>query len=216
MAPEARISRRLDKSLTVRLTNQLRSPTAKQRCSRKLGKREPLAQAGQTGINVDKNLLTTNLPPFGRAPTVIFQTAAAWMGERAAWSSRRRCTSSRRGPRTRRRSRCRSRRWAGRVHRAPARRRRRGDAPRLRVRGGRRRVGRLAPGPAAPAGARAHATGGTFVDAAERGDAPAAEADRRERRAARDARSRPPWAWTLAAAALLGVHWIARRRSGLS
>jgi hypothetical protein len=26
----------------------------------------------------------------------------------------------------------------------------------------------------------------------------------------------PPWTWTLAAAALLGVHWIARRRSGLS
>jgi len=26
----------------------------------------------------------------------------------------------------------------------------------------------------------------------------------------------PPWAWTLAAAALLGAHWIARRRGGLS
>lgn len=26
----------------------------------------------------------------------------------------------------------------------------------------------------------------------------------------------PPWAWTLAAAALLGVHWFTRRRSGLS
>jgi hypothetical protein len=26
----------------------------------------------------------------------------------------------------------------------------------------------------------------------------------------------PPWVWTLAAAALLGVHWVARRRSGLS
>jgi len=26
----------------------------------------------------------------------------------------------------------------------------------------------------------------------------------------------PPWAWTLAAAALLGAHWVARRRSGLS
>lgn len=26
----------------------------------------------------------------------------------------------------------------------------------------------------------------------------------------------PPWIWTLAAAALLGVHWFARRRSGLS
>jgi uncharacterized membrane protein len=26
----------------------------------------------------------------------------------------------------------------------------------------------------------------------------------------------PPWAWTLAAAALLGVHWVARRRSGLA
>ena len=26
----------------------------------------------------------------------------------------------------------------------------------------------------------------------------------------------PPWTWTLAAAVLLGVHWIARRRSGLS
>jgi uncharacterized membrane protein len=26
----------------------------------------------------------------------------------------------------------------------------------------------------------------------------------------------PPWTWTLAAAVLLGVHWVARRRSGLS
>jgi len=26
----------------------------------------------------------------------------------------------------------------------------------------------------------------------------------------------PPWAWTLAAAALLGAHWVARRRSGLT
>jgi uncharacterized membrane protein len=26
----------------------------------------------------------------------------------------------------------------------------------------------------------------------------------------------PPWAWTLAAATLLGVHWVARRRSGLA
>jgi hypothetical protein len=26
----------------------------------------------------------------------------------------------------------------------------------------------------------------------------------------------PPWAWTLAAAVFLGVHWFARRRSGLS
>jgi uncharacterized membrane protein len=26
----------------------------------------------------------------------------------------------------------------------------------------------------------------------------------------------PPWAWTLAAAVLLGAHWVARRRSGLS
>jgi hypothetical protein len=26
----------------------------------------------------------------------------------------------------------------------------------------------------------------------------------------------PPWAWTLAAAVLLGVHWFTRRRSGLS
>jgi uncharacterized membrane protein len=26
----------------------------------------------------------------------------------------------------------------------------------------------------------------------------------------------PPWAWTLAAATLLGIHWVARRRSGLS
>ena len=26
----------------------------------------------------------------------------------------------------------------------------------------------------------------------------------------------PPWAWSLAAAALLGAHWIARRRGGLS
>ncbi len=26
----------------------------------------------------------------------------------------------------------------------------------------------------------------------------------------------PPWIWTLAATVLLGVHWIARRRGGLS
>jgi hypothetical protein len=26
----------------------------------------------------------------------------------------------------------------------------------------------------------------------------------------------PPWAWSFAAATLLGVHWVARRRSGLS
>jgi len=26
----------------------------------------------------------------------------------------------------------------------------------------------------------------------------------------------PPWAWTVAAAALLGAHWIARRKAGLA
>jgi hypothetical protein len=26
----------------------------------------------------------------------------------------------------------------------------------------------------------------------------------------------PPWVWTLVAAATLGAHWFARRRSGLS
>jgi len=26
----------------------------------------------------------------------------------------------------------------------------------------------------------------------------------------------PPWAWSLAASVVLGVHWLSRRRSGLS
>ncbi len=63
--------------------------------------------------------------------------------------------------------------------------------------------------------ALAHATGGTFAYASDAGTLPlprptVVSAERHVTPLA------PPWAWTLGAAALLGVHWIARRRSGLS
>jgi uncharacterized membrane protein len=58
-------------------------------------------------------------------------------------------------------------------------------------------------------------TGGAFVDAADAATLPlpkptVVSAERRVTPLA------PPWVWTLAATVLLGVHWIARRRSGLS
>jgi len=58
-------------------------------------------------------------------------------------------------------------------------------------------------------------TGGKFVDAADAATLPlpkptVVSAERRVTPLA------PPWVWTLAATVLLGVHWIARRRSGLS
>jgi uncharacterized membrane protein len=61
----------------------------------------------------------------------------------------------------------------------------------------------------------AAATGGKFVEATEAGRLPLPKptvvaAERRVTPVA------PPWMWTLAATVLLGVHWIARRRSGLS
>jgi hypothetical protein len=61
----------------------------------------------------------------------------------------------------------------------------------------------------------ARATGGTFVYASDVASLPlprptVVNAERHVTPVA------PPWAWTLAAALLLGVHWIARRRSGLS
>lgn len=61
----------------------------------------------------------------------------------------------------------------------------------------------------------AAATGGRAVDAAEAGALPlpkptVVSAERRVTPVA------PPWAWTLAATILLGAHWIARRRGGLS
>jgi len=63
--------------------------------------------------------------------------------------------------------------------------------------------------------ALAGATGGTFVYASDVASLPlpkptVVNAERHVTPVA------PPWAWTLAAALLLGVHWIARRRSGLS
>jgi uncharacterized membrane protein len=63
--------------------------------------------------------------------------------------------------------------------------------------------------------ALASATGGSFVFAADAATLPlpkptVVSAERHVTPIA------PPWAWTLAAAALLGVHWVARRRSGLS
>jgi uncharacterized membrane protein len=63
--------------------------------------------------------------------------------------------------------------------------------------------------------ALAHATGGTFAYASGAGTLPlpkptVVSAERHVTPLA------PPWTWTLGAAALLGVHWIARRRSGLS
>jgi hypothetical protein len=63
--------------------------------------------------------------------------------------------------------------------------------------------------------ALAAATGGTFHDATDdlslRLPRPAVVSA--ERHVVPVA---PPWAWTLAAAIALGVHWFARRRSGLS
>ncbi len=60
----------------------------------------------------------------------------------------------------------------------------------------------------------AAATGGAAVGAEDAGSLPlpAATQVAAERHVAPVL---PPWAWTLAAAALLGVHWIARRRAGL-
>ncbi len=61
----------------------------------------------------------------------------------------------------------------------------------------------------------AAATGGRSVDAGGAGTLPlpkptVVSAERRVTPVA------PPWVWTLAAGVLLGAHWIARRRSGLS
>ena len=58
------------------------------------------------------------------------------------------------------------------------------------------------------------ATGGTFVQARDIDSLPlpAATEVAAERRVTAIL---PPWAWTLAAAALLGVHWILRRQKGL-
>jgi uncharacterized membrane protein len=63
--------------------------------------------------------------------------------------------------------------------------------------------------------ALANATGGSFVYASEASSLPLPKptivsAERHVTPLA------PPWTWTLAASLLLGVHWIARRRSGLS
>jgi uncharacterized membrane protein len=63
--------------------------------------------------------------------------------------------------------------------------------------------------------ALARATSGSFAFASEAGalrlpDPTVVSAERHVTPVA------PPWAWTLAAATLLGVHWIARRRRGLS
>jgi uncharacterized membrane protein len=61
----------------------------------------------------------------------------------------------------------------------------------------------------------AEATGGRAVMAADVASLPLPEGTRvvAERHVAPLA---PPWLWTLAAAATLGMHWIVRRRSGLS
>jgi uncharacterized membrane protein len=61
----------------------------------------------------------------------------------------------------------------------------------------------------------ASATGGAAVAAADVGalPLPAATQVAAERHVAP---LLPPWAWTFAAAALLGAHWIARRRAGLA
>jgi uncharacterized membrane protein len=63
--------------------------------------------------------------------------------------------------------------------------------------------------------ALAHATGGTFAFASEAASVPLPQPTivSAERHVIPLA---PPWAWTTAAAVLLGVHWVARRRSGLS
>jgi hypothetical protein len=63
--------------------------------------------------------------------------------------------------------------------------------------------------------ALARATGGSFVYAGDAASLPlpkptVVSAERHVTPLA------PPWLWTLAATVLLGVHWIARRRSGLS
>ncbi len=61
----------------------------------------------------------------------------------------------------------------------------------------------------------AHANGGTFAFATEAAELklPKPTIVSAERRVTPLA---PPWVWTLAAATLLGVHWVARRRSGLA
>ena len=63
--------------------------------------------------------------------------------------------------------------------------------------------------------ALAAATGGSFVEAADAASLklPKPTVVSAERRVTPIA---PPWVWTLAATVLLGVHWFARRRSGLS
>jgi len=63
--------------------------------------------------------------------------------------------------------------------------------------------------------AMARVTGGTSVDAEHITSLPMPEATRvsAQREVAPVA---PPWLWTLASALLLGVHWVARRNSGLS
>jgi uncharacterized membrane protein len=63
--------------------------------------------------------------------------------------------------------------------------------------------------------ALAKAAGGSFVSAsnAESLPLPKPTVVSAERRVTPIA---PPWVWTLAAAVLLGAHWVARRRSGLS
>jgi hypothetical protein len=63
--------------------------------------------------------------------------------------------------------------------------------------------------------ALAKATGGAFADASEAAALPlpkptVVSAERHVSPVA------PPWAWTLAAAVLLGAHWVARRRGGLA
>jgi hypothetical protein len=61
----------------------------------------------------------------------------------------------------------------------------------------------------------AHANGGSFVYASDAAELrlPRPTVVSTERHVMPLA---PPWVWTLAAATLLGVHWVARRRSGLS
>jgi uncharacterized membrane protein len=61
----------------------------------------------------------------------------------------------------------------------------------------------------------AEATGGSFAGVSEVGSLrlPKPTTVSAERHVTPVA---PPWAWTLAAAALLGVHWVARRRNGLA
>lgn len=63
--------------------------------------------------------------------------------------------------------------------------------------------------------ALSRATGGTFASAASAGSLPLPKPTvvNTERRVAPLA---PPWAWSFGAAALLGVHWLARRRGGLA